>query len=360
MAGILSARIWEACALIAAGHAVPLLAEPQFTDGSLTHPELVDRLGRWPAGKLAPSRTDLEVALLRLPPGADVLLPAARAAYLAGLAELSFEPYITDPKVTFRDRPRGTEAVTAGYTQVRARLAGPVPEAHGSRCWGLLTDLSPGVHRRHDREALSWGLVYVDEIVAAWPLLAPHQPELIAAHLLSPLSDGLEASVTAAGTALRALAGMRGPAGMIAHLALVTGLASSQSDTRIAAAEAWCRLAGDGRLDPALAAAAITFGVTGGVVKLSRVADGLRHAVPDAAAAPGLARACLLAAASLLAAPELAGTRQAGLHLLLELAAQASAGHQVPAIPEPVRLLASEKAGTKLAQAARRLVLLSA
>jgi hypothetical protein len=37
-----------------------------------------------------------------------------------------------------------------------------------------------------------------DEIVAAWPLLAPHQPELIAAHLLRPLSDGLEPGRSAA------------------------------------------------------------------------------------------------------------------------------------------------------------------
>jgi hypothetical protein len=354
MAGILSARIWEACVLIAAGHAVPLLAEPEFTDGSLSHPELADRLGRWP-GKLAPPRHDLEVALLRLPPGADVLLPAAREAYLAGLAELSFEPYILQPTVTSREMPWGiTEQFTRGRTQVLARLAGPAPESRGSRCWGLLTDFSPAAHSRHDREAAGWSRIHGAEVVAAWPLLAPHQPELIAAHLLSPLSDGLEAGRTPAITALRALAGMRGPTGKVGHLALVAGLACAQADTRIAAADAWRRIAADGRLDPALAAEAIAFGVTGSAVKLSRVTDGLRHVVPDPVAAPGVASACLLAAAALWPA------KPAGLHLLLELAAQASAGRELPGIPEPVRRLAAGKATTKLAEVARRLVSLLA
>jgi len=47
--------------------------------------------------------------------------------------------------------------------------------------------------------------VRLDEMIAAWHLLCPHQPELVAAHLLSPLSDGLGAGRNAAATALRGL-----------------------------------------------------------------------------------------------------------------------------------------------------------
>ena len=92
------------------------------------------------------------------------------------------------------------------------------------------------------------------------PLLAPHQPELIAAHLLRPLSDGLEPGRSAATVAVNCLAPARRPFGRVGHFALVTGLASAEPDTRVTAASAWTRVVQDGRLDPVLAADAITLG----------------------------------------------------------------------------------------------------
>jgi hypothetical protein len=80
---------------------------------------------------------------------------------------------------------------------------------------------------------------------------------------------------------VRGLASLAGPFGKICHLALVTGLSGASADVRIAAADAWTQIAGEGRLEPALAAEAIELGVTRGALKLSRIADGLGHAAPD-------------------------------------------------------------------------------
>ena len=191
--------------------------------------------------------------------------------------------------------------------------------------------------------------VRLDEMIAAWGLICPHHPELIAAHLLSPLSDGLEQGRNAAVTALRGLASLTGEFGQISHLALVTGLSGASAEVRIAAADAWTRLAAQGRLNPSLAAESIELGVTGGVLKLSRIADGLGYAATDQAAAQGVAHACLLATAALLPA------KPAGLHLLLELAAQAGAASVMPEVPAQLAELARARGNTKLAEAARRL-----
>ncbi len=249
-------------------------------------------------------------------------------------AELAFEPF------------------TAGSARVRARLLRCPEPASAPSCWPLLTSHA---HARDDRRhAVHHAGVRLDEMVAAWRLLCPHQPELLAAHLLSPLSDGLGPGRNAATTALRGLGlsgvpGQLGPFGKMGHLALVTGLSGAAAEVRIAAAEAWTRITLSGRLDPALAAEAISLGVSGGAFKLSRIADGLGHAVTEATAAASVAQACVSATAGLLA------TGPAGLHLLLEVAARASVTSGVPELPASITGLAATKSGSKLAEAARRL-----
>ena len=86
------------------------------------------------------------------------------------------------------------------------------------------------------------------------------------------------------------------------------------------------------------------------MLKLSRVADGLGHAAADPGTAPGVAHASLLATAALLPA------KPAGLHLLLELAAQAGAASRMPEVPAAVAELARGRETTKLAEAARRVI----
>ena len=333
LSGILSTRIGEACTLIAAGRALQLLAEPEFADGTISPGELTARQALWAAAELTPSRYDLEAARLRAAPGAD--------------EEPALEPFATRPRVGFCETRWGRERFIEGSTGVHARLARVPKSASAPYCWPLLTQLG---HSLDDRQlAVERSGVRLDEMIAAWHLLTPHDPELIAAHLLSPLSDGLGPGRNAAVTAVRGLASLAGAFGKICHLALVTGLSGASADVRIAAADAWKQIAREGRLDPALAAEAIDLGVTGGALKLSRIADGLGHASPDPVAAAGVAQACLTATAALLPA------KPPGLHLLLELAARASTIAGTPDLPAPVAALARSKGISKLAEAARRL-----
>lgn len=281
MAGILTARIWEASALVLGGRSVQLLAEPEFESGAISPRRLLDRLASRTTGSLP--RHDLEVALLRLLPGVDdsfwsewatshpLSLPAARHAYRQGLDRLSFEPQVGRPR---SGRPDLYAGDIRSYPLVLARITGPPGEADGSRCWALLTALSRPLSDFFHQYGQRW---YVssryEAVVAGWPLLCPWQPELAAAHLLRPLSESLRPGATWAGTAATAVRGLSHPShplGEIGHLALLTGLASAEPYVRIAAAEVWVKACLDGRLDPELAARAIVTGVTGGAFKLNR------------------------------------------------------------------------------------------
>lgn len=293
--GILSARVWEACGLISDAHGYPLLATPEFADGSVSYDTLLARLAQWPPGQ-RPPRNDAEVAMLRLAPGAEAIRPGDLLAEESHCRLLASQ--VTD-----------------------------------NQFWSAAD-------------------------AAALPLLIPHQPELVAAHLLSPVTSGLGPGQTVAAIAAPAvstLPGLGGIFGLAGHSVLVTGLAGANTTTRIAAADAWGDLARQGRLDPDLAAEAITGGVSRKVLKLTRVADGLRYAAQDPAVAGTVAAASVRAAGLLLAKPN----RPTSLHLLLEVAAQAGAVSTVPPLPDTITALASDRPRSKLDEAARRLVALS-
>jgi hypothetical protein len=274
LSGILSARGWEACALIADGHGFPLLATPEYDDRSISHDELLARLARWPGGPgpadgPRPPRNDIEVAMLRLAPGAEAILPDdLLAAYAPAQVPLSIEPDIALPKETEHTRPGlpglpgETWHTVDAHAAALARYVGSdqaiSPEF--SRCGWVVTYLQPG--SRFLPRGLANEVLRSNEHVAAWPLLAPHHPELIAAHLLRPLAAGLIPGRSAASAAVRVVARLRGSVGIIGHIAVVAGLASAEADARIAAAETWGQLAQEGRLDPGLAAEAISFGVS--------------------------------------------------------------------------------------------------
>ena len=350
MAGILTARIWEASALVAAGQPAELLAEPEFGRGAISPDRLIGRLGSW-AGR-ALSRHDLEIALLRLAPGTGDSFwsawarlhsssrQAAQHSYQQGLAPLAFEPVI------WRPGPYSGLPGPAPLARVTAPPAGPA----GSRCWALLTALSdPGrdFYRDHaHRHFMGRGY---RPVVAGWSALCPWQPELAAAHLLRPLSDSLKPGSGRAGTAVAALGGLSlsGHAlGEIGHLAVAAGLASAEPYVRIAAAEVWVKACRDGRLDPQLAARAIVTGVTGEAFKLNRVADGLQHASHDPVAAQRIVAMVFAAADDLIPA------KPSDLHLLLGLAARAGTPATVPAA---ITRLAAGPNRSQLATAARRL-----
>lgn len=362
MAGILTARVWEACTLISSGRPVRLLAEPESERGVISPGRLLDRLARWPADPEAarPPRYDLEVALLRLAPGAGeefwsawarmqpATAQAARRAHTGGLAPLSLEPVIGKPA------PWHPWSVDHGewYPHVLARITGPSADGAaqaGSHSWRLLTALASPLRDYPRLYAARYMNTHYDPVVAAWPLLCPWQPELAAAHLLRPLSDGLKPGPSPAATAAGCLASPGQALGSIGHLALVTSLASAEPSARIAAAQAWAQACLDGRLDPALAAGAIVTGVTGGAVKLNRVTDGLQHASPGPLAGYRIIETIFAAAGPLIAA------KPANLHLLFELAARIGASTGTPEPPAAITGLAGHKASSRLVTGARRL-----
>lgn len=364
--GILSVRLWEACHLIVAGTNGPLLAEPEFTDGTITRATLLRRLADWRPGSGGPPRADLEAALLRLELNADDTFwtawesapvvtageapsaPEARAMYDDGHTQLDFEPvFIPGGVESRRGRPWPPP-------EVRARLTTPAAADSMSRCWrALVTGLDDP--ERHKTSGY-WAVLYSRELA----LLLPHQPELAAANLLPWSSLGLAADWSASraaadGDADAGKATERRRLGRMFHLMLVTALASVNPDTQAAAASAWVRAALDGRLDPDLAAEAITSGIAAEVYMPKRIAESLDQAALDPAAAVSTGVACAAASAALL--PD----KPRDLHLLLEIATRcyATAGSARPIVPAAIEDLARSGNRSKLADAARRLLRLA-
>jgi len=315
------------------------------------HPDaLLARLATWRGAPVF--RYDMEVALLRLPPvdasfwaAWDKVHPAsadqARQAYPAGTAKLTFQSAIET----------ATDRLGRSHIGVLARItSNPPAAARGSRCWQALTDLDSLVYPDFNYYNFnSW----MSPVVAFWPLLCPWQPELAAAHLLRPLSQCLVPSPRYADSGVTAVMGLArsgAPFGPIRHLALLTGLGSAEASVRIAAAEVWTQAALAGQLDPDLAADALVKGVTGEAVKLTLLADGLRHASREPASALRIVRTVFASAGHLVSA------NSPNLHLLLELTREIGAAIALPEPPESIVALAAGKDSTKLAAAARQLV----
>lgn len=340
-------RAFEAARLIEAGPAgAELLAEPSAADGSV-HPEaLLARLATWRGAPVF--RYDMEVAVLRLAPvdavfwaAWDTVHPAsagpARQAYRARTVKLTIEPVIeTAPDRLGRSR-----------TSVLARITSDPPAAaRGPRSWQVLTEPPDPVLRYNFDSRTS-------PVVASWPLLCPWQPELAAAHLLRPLSECLapgQSHADAAATAVMGLTRSSAPFGPIRHLALLTGLGSAEASVRIAAADVWTQAALAGQLDPNPAADALVEGVTGEAIKLTRLADGFRHASREPTAALMITQAVFASANRLVSA------KSPNLHLLLELTREIGTAIALPELPESIVALAAGKGSTKLTAAARHLV----
>jgi hypothetical protein len=349
MPRIVTVRIREACATIGAGRAAELLAEPEYERGAVSQQRLLERLVCWYRAHpgQAPARYDLEVALLRLRPEVDdafwdewALLDGATAArarrmHIQAQQPIDFRPVTGVPAHSYSP---------AGLTHVLAQ-AEVGHRASESASWAALTALSRPLDDHFRVQGERWESQRQDLCVAGWPLLAPWQPELIAAHLLRPLSDGLKSSRTAA-TAVGCLAHPGHALGPVGHLALLTGLASAEADARIAAAGVWTRASVDGRLDPRLAADAIVIGTAGKAFKLNRIAEGLRHAGGEPVAAYRVVEAVSRCAPALIEAGE------PNLHQLLGLAADLAAAVGTPGLPAPLTALARRPGKNRSAAAA--------
>ncbi len=259
MAGIFSARAWEAARLIETGRGGVLLAEPETARGAISPECLLERVRRLARARTGPAgRHDRDQALLRLAPGApDELWQAwgeLEGTAPRGLADshrrtqepVSFEAVI-EP---LPEEPRGRERTSA--QNLLARITGVVPAAPQCGCWQLLTQLTDPVAEysqlagtgRYERD--------YDAAVAGWPLLCPWQPEIAAAHLLRPLSAGMysAAASTQATAAIIGLSRPGHPLGPVGHLALMAGLSSPRPTPRSRPPTCGRRLALTGGLTP--------------------------------------------------------------------------------------------------------------
>jgi hypothetical protein len=349
MRRILTVRIREACTIIGTGRAAELLAEPEFERGAVSQQCLLERLTGWYRDRpgQAPARYDMEGALLRLAPDVGeafwaewALLDSATAARARQMHAEAQQPVVLRPVA-------GVAAYgfsSAGFTHVLARA----DAGHGaseSASWAALTALSRPLADHFRLHGERWETQRHDQCVALWPLLAPWQPDLIAAHLLRPLSDGLKSSRTAV-AAVSCLAHPGHALGPVGHLALMTGLASAEADARIAAAGVWAQASLDGRLDPQLAADAIVTGTAGKAFKLNRIADGLQHGASQPIAAYRAVETICWCAPALIEAGE------PNRHLLLALAANLAARVGAPRLPAALTELGRRPARNRGAVAA--------
>ena len=349
MRRILTVRIREACAIIGSGHAAELLAEPEYERGAVSKQRLLKRLIGWYRARpgQAPLRYDLEAALLRLGPEVDeafwdewALLDSATAERARRMHAEAHRPVVLRPVTGVPVHKYSLAWFT--HVLAQADVAQSAPE---SASWTALTALSRPLADHFRLHGERWETQRQDQCVAGWPLLAPWQPELIAAHLLRPLSDGLKSSRTAA-AAVGCLAHPGHVLGPVGHLALMTGLASAEADARIAAAGVWAQASLDGRLDPHLAADAIVTGTAGKAFKLNRIADGLQHAAAGPLAAYRVVEAICRCAPALIEASE------PNRHLLLALAADMAASVGAPGLPAALAALARRPSKNRGAAAA--------
>ena len=348
MAGIFSARAWEAARIIEAGRGGYLLAEPHTRRGTITLDGMVDRLEQLDrhqrrTGVRQAGRWDLDAALLRLTPGTipgslwaaweqvdGTAAASLRASHRLLQLPLRFEAVTGQPG----GRPLRSHA---WHQHLLARITGRVPVVPRCASWQLLTDLDDPLRDHAVLAGPSRYERHYDAAVAGWALICPWQPDLAAAHLLRPLCDGLRPGTSPATTAITSLADPGHPLGPVGHLALVAALASAEADTRVAAAQLWAEASADGRLEPALAAAAIVAGVAGQAVKLNRITGSLKAASHSPLAAR---RTVETVCASI---PGLAPSPPAGLHELIELAAQLAATVGAPTLPSELAALSGRR-----------------
>lgn len=350
MRSLTTVRIREASTIMAAGRPAELLAEPEYERGAVSQQRLLERLATWYRVRpgQAPARYDLEAAMLRLAPEADeafwaewALLDGVTAARARRIHAVAQQPVVLRA-VTGVPFDRYSRI---GFTHVLAQRE-TSPGASVSASWAALTALSRPLADYVPIYGERWEIRNYDQWVASWPLLAPWQPEFIAAHLLRPLPDGLKSGRAPATTAVRCLAHPGHALGPVGHLALTAGLASAGADARIAAVGVWAQASLHGRLDPKLAADAIVTGTGGQAFKLNRIAEGLRHADSQPIAAYRAVEAICRCAPALIEAGE------PNRHLLLALAADMAATVGAPGLPATLTALARRPSKNRSAAAA--------
>ncbi|OZB88578.1 MAG: hypothetical protein B7X41_07390 [Microbacterium sp. 14-71-5] len=333
-------RVHEVAQVVAHGGTVPL-SLPATTDGSLPADVLLDRLS---TVSTAYPR-DLGCAFLRVPPEElDRLLPR----FVPGAA--------LDDVITLRRYAPQWRRVVGAPCDLWGRPASPMvgwadptsPIGTVDRVvLGALDRRDPLRHAALELEDADHG-GRPEQVTAAWTLLLPHHPDLLAAHAHPRLARALTKNRSGAGPLLEALGRSPRPAGPPTWSALVLGLAAKETAVQVAAVDAVVARARSGGLDAAGLAEQVRACLADDVVVGTRVSDGLAEV---ARADRGSAEIVLDVLGEVV--PAVAGRRDG--HRWVETAAELGTllGRPV-ALPPELRALAADCGSSALARACRR------
>lgn len=187
-----------------------------------------------------------------------------------------------------------------------------------------------------------------DQVTAHWPLLLPHDPDLLAAHAHPRLYRGLIQNRSGSEPLLDSLGRSTRPLGPPALSALLLGLSAKNGSERARAVDAVIDLGRRSMLDGADLGLVLTQLLAAEAVIGSRVAQAMTDA---ARAEPGTGDAVLECLVSAVAAFE--GRRDA--HTFIDLLAQlATERGQEVTLPEVFVAAAASSSRSQLAQACRR------
>ncbi len=350
LTGVFAVRCIEVIELVASEVSMELLSEPTHERGAVEVEKLVQRARRY-GGLLGPSppRYDLELAALRVAPSELMHRLADLPRRLREpLKEMAQELSRASRPEVISGNPDGErwDGHKDPVVLALARAAGR--EGSAVRTLTNLEDPLATYSRLSSDSEFSTGY---GASIATWPLIAPWNPELVAAHLLRPLSRGLHTGKhDLASSAVSCLMHPDVALGPIAHLALAMGCIGAEGDSRTAAGDVYAMAAKDGRLQPALMAKAWVVLAGAGVFQAKRLEATLRPVAAQAAAGVRLAQ-CLD-----LALPHLVQSGTKDMHVLLRLAASVATTQSSCVRDRAIVELAGKKGSSELIRAARALV----
>lgn len=347
--GVFAVRALEVIELVAKSASAELLSEPTHERGVVDPEEFLERANRNYGGLLggSPPRYDLELAALRLPTETAL----QRINQLPGRVRKTFQqPFSTLPAEISLSIVSGVPAAKQWEKPDRVVLAKTEPIGKEASILRSLTQLADPLETYIRLSGESEFSAGYGAAVATWPMIAPWYPELIAAHLLRPLSRGLRPGKhDLAASALGALMHADTALGPIGHLAVALGIIGAEGDTRTAAADLVSAASRDGRLDPRLLADGWVELARAGVFQAKRVEATLQPLISEPASGVRLAQALALALGPLVEA----GARD--LHVLLRVQASLATSYGIVSDDPRVAKLADKKEGNQIVAAARAL-----
>jgi len=337
-------RIQELTDQLLHGRTVPLLlATPTEVSGAIDPAVFESRMATYREQGIKPLPLDLEHAQLRTTP--DPARAKAFAELPIGEA-LSTDESLGKPIEALNGSAKpSTGAVRPLLSSIRPGTAALAPIL-------LLPDLiQDGTLRLPQPPSARWTNDPQGEFA---PIMLPHDPDLVAAHLLTRLYEQANDKTPYGGvpsSAFPSLAETAGVPGPLTHLALVYALAADKLENRIAAQDAILILASRGRLHPEQLGWLAAIAWQRDLVRGKRIVDALAQ-IDESGASKEIFAATAAMLTPLSKTPEIRGLPDV---LLLAtrsaISAEIRSADDVPGLPELAALAKPKRVGVE----ARRL-----